>query len=292
MENNRNEIDLLELLIKIYLSLKKYWLVLLISVLAGIVLTIMKNIYFDKSYSSSMSVSVKPENDYMYAITFQKFSNRYEKNPAEIVTGIINQANKLIKSDNISLLAKKMNLSKSDLSGLKSISSAYNFEKGEAPGSIIQIKASSSDSKIFKKLGNGILYLINNNSFVKEKISEDSLMLVRIIKKIDIKLSELDSLQSKFLKNGKITDFFIFKNNSFFGESVKLTSLKERINKDLKNLKEVELVENFYIPKTKYASIKMPLLLNSIIFLFLGIIIIVFIEFNKKAKSFEQNQKN
>ncbi|MCF6183610.1 MAG: hypothetical protein L3J56_03100 [Bacteroidales bacterium] len=292
MENNKNEIDLLELLIKIYLSLKRYWLVLLISVLAGIVFTIVKNIYFDKSYNSSMSVSVKPENDYMYALTFQKFSNRYEKNPAEIVTGIINQANKLIKSDNISLLAKKMNLSKSDLIGLKSISSEYNFETGEAPGSIIQIQANSSDSKIFKKLGNGILYLINNNSFVKEKTSEDSLMLVRIIKKIDIKLSELDSLQSKFLKDGKITDLIIFKDNSFFGESVKLTSLKEKINKDLKNLKEVELVDNFYIPKTKYASIKMPLLLNSIMFLFLGIIIIVFIEFNKKAKSFEQNQKN
>ncbi|NOZ36059.1 MAG: hypothetical protein GXO80_12270 [Chlorobi bacterium] len=292
MENNRNEIDLLELLIKIYLSLKKYWLILLISVLAGIVFTVVKNIYSVKSYSSSMAVAVKQDNDYMYALTFREFSKRYEKNPAEIVTGIINQADELIKSGNISLLAKKMNISKSDLSGLKSISSEFNFKKGEAPGSIVQITANSSEEGVFNKLGTGILYLINNNAFVKGKTSEDSLMLVRIIKKIDIKLYELDSLQSKFLKNGTINDLIIFKNNSFFGESVKLTSLKEKINKDLKNLKEVKLVENFYIPKSKSASMKVPLLLNSIIFLFFGIIIIVFIEFNKKAKSFEQNQKN
>ncbi len=291
MENNKNEIDLLELLIKIYLYLIKYWWILLISIFVGIIFTFIKNKSSLKTYSSSMIVSAKQDNDYMYAVTFKEFSKRYEKNPAEIIIGIINQTNELIKNGNLSVLAKKMKLSESDLNGIKSISSEYNFEKGQAPGNIIKITAKSSDNHVFNKLGGGIIYLINNNSYVKEKEIEDSLMLTQIIKKIDSKLNELDSLQVKFLKDGKINDLIIFNNNSFFGESVMLASLKEKLVKELQNIEQIKTVEDFYIPKPVSTSLKMPLIINSILFLFIGLVIISFIVFNKKARSFNQKRK-
>jgi len=291
MENNRNEIDLLELLIKIYLYLKKYWWILLLSVSAGIIFTFVKKSSSVKTYNSSMIISAKQNDNYMYAVTFKEFSKRYEKNPAEVITGIINQTDGLIKSKNFDVLAKKMNLKPDDIKGLKSISSDYKIEKGEAPGNIVKIKASANNKDVFINLGKGIEYLINNNKYVKANISKDSVMLVNIIQKIDIKLKELDSLQSKFLKDGKFSDLIIFKDNSFFGESVMLVSLKEKLNKELQNLKQAEIVEDFYIPQPEVVSLKMSVIINVIVFLFIGFMIIIFILFNKKAKSFEQDQK-
>lgn len=290
MENNKNEIDLLELLIKAYLYLKKYWPILAISVLAGMVFTFVQNSSSVKSYNSSMIISVKENDNYMYAVTFREFSKRYEKNPAEVVTGIINQTDELIKSRNFETLAKKMNLNSDDIKGLKSISADYKIEKGEAPGNVVKIKASANDKKVFINLSKGVESLINNNKYIKANISEDSVMLINIIQKIDIKLKELDSWQTKFLKKGKFSDLIIFKDNSFFGESVMLASLKEKLNKDLQNLKQAEIIEDFYVPKSQPVSLKKSVIINSIIFLFVGFMIIVFIVFNKKAKSFEQNR--
>jgi len=291
MENNKNEIDLLELLIKIYLYLKKYWWILIISVFAGIIFTFIKNKSSVKSYNSSMIVYAKQNDNYMYAVTFKEFSKRYEKNPAEVITGVINQANELIKSNNLDILARKMNLKAEDLKGLKVISSFYKTEKGEAHGNIVKINATSSNQDVYNNLGNGIEYLINNNAYVKSQISEDSLMLINIIQKIDIKSKELDSMQSKFLKNGKFNDLIIFKDNSFFGESVMLVSLKEKLIKKLQNLNQVKIVEDFFVPKSKTVNIKTALIINSLIFIFLGIFIIFFVVFNKKAKAFNQNRK-
>jgi hypothetical protein len=293
MENNKNEIDLMELLIKIYLYLKKYWWIMLIGIVTGIVFTFAFGKSDSITYRSSMIISAKPDKDYMYAITFKEFSNRYEKNPAEAIVGIIDQAEGLIKDGDINRLAEKMNLSVSDLKGLKSISSEYKIEKGEAPGNIVNIFATSVNRDVYNKLGKGIVYLINHNTYVQNKNSEDSLMLLNMVKQIDVKLKELDSLQTKFLKNGKINDLIIFKDNSFFGESVMLNSLKEKLKNELQNIEEAKIVEDFYLPKPKpeTKSIKIPLLINIVIFLFLSILLIFFIIFNKKAKLFEQNRR-
>ncbi len=291
MENNKNEIDLLELLIKIYLYLKKYWWILIISVLAAIIFTFIKNKSSVKSYNSSMIVYAKQNDNYMYAVTFKEFSKRYEKNPAEVITGIVSQANELIKSKNLDILARKMNLKKEDLKGLKGISSFYKTEKGEAHGNIVKINARSSNQDVYNSLGKGIEYLINNNAYIKSQISEDSLMLINIIQKIDIKTKELDSMQTKFLKNGKFNDFIIFNENSFSSESVMLFSLKEKLIKKLQNLNQVKIVEDFYVPKSEIVNIKTALIINSLIFIFLGIFIIFLIVFNKKAKAFDQNRK-
>jgi len=291
MEHKNNEIDLLELLIKTYLYLKKYWWIFVIAIILGGIFTLIKNHYLDKNYKSSMILSVKPDNDYMYALTLKEFNKHYEKNPAEIINGIIEQSNELIKNGNFDILAKKMNLNNEYIKGLKSVLSEYRFEKGEAPGNSVKITVNSSNQKVFNKLGEGLLFLINNNSFVKKKNTEDSLMLINIINKTDVKIHELDSLQSKFLKNGKVTDLFIFKDNSFFSESVKMNSLKEKLMNELKNLRQATLIEDFYLPKADKTNFTKTALLNIFIFVILAFFVIVFIIFNKKAKAFENKLK-
>ncbi len=290
--DNKNEIDLFELLIKIYLYLKKYYLVIIIAVLSAVVFTFAKNYSSPEKYTSSMILSVKPDNNYMYAITLKEYAKRYEKNPAEIITGIISQANEMLKNGNTEILAKKMNIDTKDLKHLKSISSIYKFDKNEAPGSIVKVNATASNKIIFNNLGNGIINLINNNSYVKSKTSEDSLMIINIIKTTDKKIKELDSLQEKFLKDGKINDLIIFKDNSFFGESIMMTSLKEKLKNELQNIKQAKLVENFYTPGAVKTSIKTALIINTAVSLFFAVFIIAVIVFIKKAKDYEKNRNN
>lgn len=290
-KHKENEIDLLELFIKIYLILKKYWWIFLISVIVGIAAAFVQSVNSADSYKSSMIISVKPENDYMYAFTFREFNKRYEKNPAELIVEIINQANELIENDNIGRLAKKMNFNEKQLQGLKTISSEHKTKKGEAPAEIVKINVVSTNKKIFNNLGKGLEFLINNNAYVKTRNYEDSLMLLKMITQIDIKSKELDSLQTKFLKNGKINDFFIFKQGSFFGESVMLSSLKEKLNNEIHNLKQVKVIEDFYIPKASKKSFSKKALTYVLLLFILSVIIIIIIIFNKKAKQYQYLKK-
>ena len=63
-----------------------------------------------------------------------------------------------------------------------------------------------------------------------------------------------------------------------------LSSLNEKLKKELTDIKQVHLVEDFYIPNLSKKSIKSELIINLAIFSFLGFIIIFFIILNKKSK--------
>ena len=59
MENNKNEVDLLEILIKSYLYLKKYFWVFIIALTVGLIFAFIKNQYMGREYESSMILSIK-----------------------------------------------------------------------------------------------------------------------------------------------------------------------------------------------------------------------------------------
>ncbi len=292
MEKQRkDEIDLFELLIKIYLILKKYWWVMLTAVFIAIVFAFLQSRNSNDAYESSMIISVKPDNDYMYALTFREFNKRYEKNPAEEIIGILNQTDNLIANGKLKNVAEKMNLKEEDIDGITSLSCNYKFEKGEAPGSIVSINVSSSNSDVFEKLGKGIMFLINNNRYIKDKNSADSLMLSNIINTTDLKIRELDSLQKIYYSGKSNSEFIILKDKSFFTEGVMLNSLKEKLTNDLKNLKQAKIIEDFYIPKANKKGFSKIVLIDVVLFLILSLIVIFFIVFNKKAKQYQHLKK-
>lgn len=287
MERNRNEIDLIELLIKIYLYIKRYLWIFLIAIAIAIIFTILKSILQKPVYTSSMVIETKNENDFMYALTFREIQQRFEKNPGELIVKIINSANNLIQNGNIEVLANRMGITSEQAEQINSVSASYKYTKGEAISNYVTINVSSSDKIIFKDLNTGIKNYINNNTFIKNKYLSDSIFLSNIIKKLDKKIIELDSLQNKFLKEGIVSDMFIYKENSFFLENIMLTSLKEKFIEELNNLDQINIVENFYIPIKKSAFNKNDYIINIAVFIFLSFIIIFIIIINTKANHYK-----
>ncbi len=291
MVNDKGEIDLIELMIKIYLYFRKYWYILALGVVAGVAFTFFQNMAKPKSYESSMLLSVKKEQNYMYAITFKEMYNRKEQNVGEVVADIIGQANKMLENENFEQLAERMHLKPTDLNGLKSISAVYSAkEDNEVVKNSIMVNAVSSKKEVFHKLGRGIETLVNQNKYIKNKTSEDSLMLCKIIAQIDKKNKVLDSLLANFFHIKSKMDLFIYQENSFFGESVMLSSLRENLRRELQHIQYVRLIEDFYVPAPKEKSLKSSFGINIIIFLFLSVFIVFFIIFRNKVKNFEQNR--
>lgn len=281
--DNKNEIDLVELLIKVYLYLKKYIWILLLAVSIGIIYTLIKSNFQKDTYTSSMLLETKSENNYMYAVTFKEFQNRFETNPGELIIKIINSANELRKNGNLKVLAKRMELTEEQVKGISSIQSIYQYKRGEAISNLVTINASSSDKEVFNFLSSGIINYINNNKYITDKNKSDSIFLTEVINKIDKKIKEIDSLQTKSLNTNNVTNIFIYQENSLFSESIMLNSLREKLEKERMNIKQVQLVEDFYIPNPSKNNIKFNLIVNIAIFTFIGFLIIFFLILNKKA---------
>ncbi len=287
-EKKRTEIDLIEILIKLYLYTLKYKWFFVIAIIISIAYSFITISIQEESFESSMVIKTDLEKDYMYAVTFQEFQNRFEQNPGELIIKVMNSADNLINNDNIDELAKRTEINSNILESLNSIKTEYKYTKGEAVSNYVTISVSASDTKIYNTLGEGIISFINSNSSILAKHQRDSVFLTEVIIKLDKKISELDSLQNKFLKTGKFNDLIIYKENSFFSENIMLTSLREQLSLDLKEINQVEIIEDFYIPKTNPKNLKKVLTSNVIIFLFISIILVFFLILNQKANDYKK----
>ena len=289
MENNKNEIDLIELFIKIYLYLRKYAWIILIAIIIGVVFSVVKSKFQKPVYTSSMIIETKTENNYMYAMTFKEFQERFEKNPGELIVKIINSANDLRRNGNIQVLADRMGLTTEKIQQISSISANYNYTKGEPISDYVTIIATTNNPDIFKPLNAGIINYINNNNYIKNIYIADSVLLTDIISKVNVKIIELDSLQKQLINEDiKKLDISLLGGKSYIMQSIQLVTLKEKLKIELSNLDQVKIVEDFYIPNPTKRSYKSGLIANISIFIFIGLMIIFFIILNKKAMQYKK----
>ncbi len=284
MEKNRNEIDLIELLLKTYLILRKYIIFLVIPLVIGIVYTIIKSVSKTPIYSSYMIIKAQTDDDYMYTITLKEFQNKYDKNPVEIIEKIIKEASNYRSHGNIEILSKRMNLTEEKVKQLVSLSTSYKYEKGEAYSNLLTVHAKATNPELFHELSDGIINFINTNDYFKRQYLSDSILLSNIINKTELKIYELDSIHNQLSKKGIYqSNIMIVGEFSTYAESVQLTALKENLMKKMRNLNKVETIEEFYRPVIQEKSFIKGLIINIIISFLVGVFIIMFIIINKKA---------
>jgi hypothetical protein len=289
MEKNKNEIDLIELLIKTYLIIRKYIIILIIPIVIGIVYTIIKSVSKTPIFSSYMIIKAQTEDDFMYTITLKEFQNKFDKNPVEIIEKIIKEASDYRSNGNLEILSKRMNLPEEKVKQLVSLSTSYKYEKGEAYSNLITIHARTTDPKLYMELSSGITNYINNNEYIKNKYVSDSILLSNTISKLDDKIHELDSVQKQLLKKGIYqSNITIAGEFSLFAESIQLTALKEKLNSKINVLNKAVVIESFYIPSKADKNSNKDFYINGIISIFIGILIILFIVLNKKANQYQK----
>ncbi len=292
MEKNRNEIDIIEFLLKIYLILRKHLIFIIIPLALGIVYTVIKEQTKADVYGSNMVLKIQPEEEYMYTVTMKEFLNKYDKNPVEIVEKIMKEASDFRANGNYELLSERMKLPVEKIKQIKYLGTSYRYEKGEAYSELITINAKTTNPELFLELNQGIINLINSNRYVESKHLSDSILLSNLISKLDNKIKELDSVQKQLLKKGIYqSNITIVGEFSIFAESVQLTALKEKLILKLSRLQRAEIVEPFYKPGSAEKSFKKDLIINSILSIFIGLIIILFKIVNQKANRYQKTGK-
>ena len=286
--NTKNEIDLIETFLKIYIYLRKYFWIFIIAVSAGILFTIVKNVLSGSNYHSSMIIETKTKSNYMYAITFEEFQDRFEKNPGELILKVLNSANSLIENNNFTILAERMGLTEDQTEQIISINAQYKYIKEEPVSNFITIYANTKNPNLFNPLNNAIVNYINNNKYIKELYITDSIFLSKVISEIDIKIKELDSLQNQIMNdNLEKSNITIMGNASFMTESIQLVSMRGKLQSELNNLEKVNIVEDFYIPKkSSFFKIK-EMIINIFIFILISFFVLLLIIINKKALKYK-----
>lgn len=189
MSNTTEEIDLLQLLAKLTLAIKNNFLALIIAFVLGSGLGLAYYQFNPNIYESEIIV------------TSDILTESYSKS-------IFTNIQRLIKENNLTSLASTLHLSESQAEAIKEIELKGTIEKGdnlqEQNKTYISITVKSTDNSIWLILQEGITTFIENNDFVKIRVTQRKKYFTTLISKIDHELTDLEIMKSKIM-DGKLS---------------------------------------------------------------------------------------
>lgn len=278
-ENLKNEIDVNELIVNIFIFFRKKFFILFGFLVVGIIIGVAKHYTGKPEYETNMT-----------AISI--VGSRHTNFTSEMAVNIINSLQKLIDTENTKELAAKCNISVETAKKINSIKTYFLYpvkgtedEEDGIPTNFFSINASISDNTIIDSLQIGIENCITQNSFVISSLSKAKQRYEKSIKHIDNEIKKLDSIQKAFLKNsGNINNYLAVKGHSFIAENIEFFKLKVSYQISLDELSPFTVITDFTYPMDNKKSIVKSVLIYGIFFTVLGFIFIFIFGYNKKAK--------
>lgn len=232
-----DEIDLLDLLIKVIQIIKKRFILLVLFLVIGGGLGSVGYFYFKPVYTTKMILDTQ-------IIEYADVAN------------LLETTKYLIDENSEQELMKKFNVSKKVVEGLKSLEAINIVEKevGRTDKEAIKdnrliIEAKVTDNNIIGQLQEGILYYLENNQFVKERIKDNKRNLRLFLAKVRSERLQIDSLKKSIEsliatnKEGNIhltTDI-----GGLYQKSVTLYDKELKTATELKFADRIQVLEGF-----------------------------------------------
>ncbi len=264
--NSEKEIDLTEILIKVYTFFSKYKYIFIGAIALGILLSIMKFSIEKKYYKSDIIV----------------LSNQKEI--------LINMLESLIEQDDYSILADNFGLSKkankckvTDMS-VERIFIGEGTDKTEQ--AMFKVYFSVTDTAMFKNLEKGIVYFAENNDFIKQENEFNKIQNSELIKKYKEEIDKIDSLRNINFNN-KLT---ISGSDDNKNEIINLYRQQQSIERSLKLSKPVRIVRHFDLPKKAFSTKIKTGIISVFLSFFIALIITLLIETNRFVRRHEKNK--
>jgi hypothetical protein len=287
MAENRNEIDLIELFVRIYIYLKKYIWLLIIFMAAAIIYSYVSHKFLAKSYKSEMILSIKQDTDYMYAFTFQDPKTQRSDKYCVIVQKLINTLSSRLEAQNYEELSNELNLDVELLKNISSLEGSFTSEDNRESFKLFSVEVYSKSNELFETMGYKLETYLNNNKHIKEQKHSDSIILTSLIHKTNQELKELDSIQAVLLQNkSNKSDIVFYQNLSYATETIKLQALKEKLSMELNALDKVEIIDDFYLPQVSESSLFKKLFTSILIALSIFFLVIFYLYIKQKSKEF------
>jgi hypothetical protein len=288
MNENRNratpndEIDLLELLAKIVITIKSNILSIIIAFVIGSILGLCYYQFVPKSYESSMLISSGI------------LTESYSKN-------LVSDINKLIKEKNLITVSTKLGITQQEASKLGKLEIKSAIEKSdgikEAEKNYLTIIGQSSDNSIWPSLQTGLINFFESNDYVKIRVDQNRKYYTQIIEKIDKELIDLQELKNN-ISSGKMNqsskdNLVLFDPTTVNTKILDLNKEKIGMQNALETVNSVQLVEGFTVfEKPVSPKLSISLVAGASVGLFFVALIIAFKSLRKIVRLSEEKLAN
>jgi len=233
---NSDEIDLLELLARVVISIKSNFKLIVGAFLVGSLLGLAYYQFVPKSYESRLLISS------------QILTESYSKT-------IVEDLNKLIGERNIESLSSKLNLSPTEALTIGKLEVKNAIEKvdgrKEEEKNYLTITCRASDNSIWPNLQSGLINFFETNDYVKVRVEQKKKYFTQVIEKIDKELLDLNDLKSR-IANGQVTqsnkdNLILFDPTTVNTKILDLNKEKINLQNELEIVNSVQLVEGFTV---------------------------------------------
>jgi hypothetical protein len=288
MNENRNqaapsdEIDLVELLAKIVITIKNNILSIIIAFVIGSILGLCYYQFVPKSYESSMLISSGI------------LTESYSKN-------LVSDINKLIKEKNLITVSTKLGITQQEASKLGKLEIKSAIEKSdgikEAEKNYLTIIGQSSDNSIWPSLQTGLINFFESNDYVKIRVDQNRKYYTQIIEKIDKELIDLQELKNN-ISSGKMNqsskdNLVLFDPTTVNTKILDLNKEKIGMQNALETVNSVQLVEGFTVfEKPVSPKLSISLVAGASVGLFFVALIIAFKSLRKIVRLSEEKLAN
>jgi capsular polysaccharide biosynthesis protein len=264
------EIDLIELLIKIYKFFKKRYLLILFCIVISAVLGVLSNfLLFKPRYQSTMIISSR-------SLT------------ASEVAGIISTLDAFAYEENTEELAKLLNIPEKLAKKIEKIEAMpnrefqKNVEKDFRKDSTIAIKLEVTESDNWKTYEKGIVSYLENIPYVKMKTALYKESQERLLQQVQKEIKHLDSLKKIIEAGGGKAQFILNNSTQVYTEILKLYEKENEIKENLFFVNDIRVIKEFTnYKKPKKFSVKEVTITFALIGFIIGIVVSLIIELNK-----------
>jgi hypothetical protein len=280
--NNSDEIDLLELLAKIVITIRSNILSIIAAFVIGSALGLCYYQFVPKSYESSMLISS--------GILTESYSKT-----------LVADINKLINERNLSAISAKLGISKEEALTLGKLEIKSAIEKSdgikEEEKNYLTIIGQSSDNSIWPSLQTGLINFFESNDFVKIRVDQRKKYYTQIIEKIDKELIDLQELKSN-ISSGKMSqsgkdNLILFDPTTVNTKILDLNKEKIGLQNALETVNSVQLIDGFTVfEKHVSPKLSISLVAGATFGLFIVALLIGFKTLRKIVKLSEEKLAN
>jgi DNA-directed RNA polymerase subunit F len=264
------EIDLIELLIKIYKFFKRRYRLILLCIVISAVLGVLSNFLFLKPrYQSTMIISSR-------SLT------------ASEVAGIISTLDAFAYEENTEELAKLLNIPEKLAKKIVKVEAMpnrefqKNVEKDFSKDSTIAIKLEVAESDNWKTYEKGIVSYLENIPYVKMKTALYKESQERLLQQVQKEVKHLDSLKKIIEAGGGKAQFILNNSTQVYTEILKLYEKENEIKENLFFVNDIRVIKEFTnYKKPKKFSVKEVTIIFALIGFIIGIVVSLIIELNK-----------
>jgi len=277
MANQEYEIDLLELIIKFWIFIKKNLkLYLLFGVIGLVIGTIYAFGLSKKTYETSMIVTTNLD--------------------ISDVTDVLKSLTEIIDQADYELLSKEMNLPMKYIESISKIkietSADTEKEDKKIAGNKIKITLNVKMNTNLDTISYGIQRYVNKNPYVKERYELNKKNILQLITEVDVSIKKLDSLQRSILHgNGKGSQLNIESKPSYHSELMSFFEKKQSLLTSYQLGKPIIIVQGFRTLIQPAQGRLTKVISLSFVFLIIGFLVSLVILFNQKVKQFEKSNQ-